>query len=187
MSNFSKVAAEVASALSNGRTAAAADKDADWQRVNSYIADVLKDSHVLYAKLARLQGDFAGEELDRLIKVSEAVLRIGDELSGFSKAFFEGKYDMAESEFTYGEPGSGAPAAPSAPPPQSVEEMTGGLGSPAPEAPAPEAPAPAPEAPKEEFDVNVEESGEEPDEDYSGEGEGEEEEKPAKKKEETEE
>ncbi len=83
----------------------AVDKDAEWQRVNSYVADVLKDSHVLYAKLARLQGDFVGEELDTLMKISEAVLSIGEELSGFSKAFYEGKLQMADSEFRYGEGG----------------------------------------------------------------------------------
>jgi hypothetical protein len=81
---------------------AAVDKDAEWQRVNSYVADVLKDSHVLYAKLARLQGDFVGEELDRLMSVSEAVLAIGEELSKFSKAFYEGKLQMAENHPQYG-------------------------------------------------------------------------------------
>jgi hypothetical protein len=90
------------------RNATAVDKDAEWQRVNSYIADVLKDSTVLYAKLARLQGDFVGEELDRLMKVSEAVLTIGEELSAFSKAFYGGKFEMADSELAYGsESGSG--------------------------------------------------------------------------------
>ena len=82
--------------------------DADWQRVNSYIADVLKDAHVLYAKLARLQGDFGGAELDQLQKISEAVLVLGDELSVFSKDFYDGKYRMQQSEFTYGDQG-GAP------------------------------------------------------------------------------
>ncbi|MGH6876897.1 MAG: hypothetical protein ACREHV_05885, partial [Rhizomicrobium sp.] len=68
----------------------------------SYIADVLKDTHVLYAKLARLEGDFGGEELSRLERISEAVLALGNELSSFSKAFYEGKYDMAQSG-AYGE------------------------------------------------------------------------------------
>lgn len=98
-SNFAKVASDVAKII---RRHASADSDAEWQRVNSYIADVLKDAHVLYAKMARLQGDFGGEELDRLRKISEAVLALGDELSGFAKAFKDGQYSMVETEFTYG-------------------------------------------------------------------------------------
>lgn len=170
MSNFAKIAAEVAA---NIKTATAADSDAEWQRVNSYIADVLKDSHVLYAKLARLQGDFIGEEFDRLSKISEAVLHIGDELSSFSKAFYDGKYDMAQSEFSYGSP-PGGQSPQQAPAPQQAP-------SPAPEAskPAPEAPSPAPEeapAPEEPMAFGdsgepEEESAEPPAEDYSGEEE----------------
>ena len=85
------------------------DRDAEWQRVNSYIADVLKDTHVLYAKLARLQGDFIGRELDELEKISESVLSLGEELSQFSKAFYEGKLSMAEGDLAYGTPPGGAP------------------------------------------------------------------------------
>lgn len=174
MSNFAKIAAQVAA---NITTATAADSDAEWQRVNSYIADVLKDSHVLYAKLARLQGDFVGEEFERLSKISEAVLHIGDELSGFSKAFYEGKYDMAQSGFSYGTPSGGqAPQQAPAPQPQ--------------QAPAPAAPAPAPEASPEAAGPMAfgdsgepeeapagksdDESGEPPAEDYSGEEESDE-------------
>jgi hypothetical protein len=103
--SFSRVAADVRSFMESRRNsvAASSDKDAEWQRVHSYIADVLKDAHVLYAKLARLEGDFAGEEATNLERISEAVLTIGEELSHFSKAFYEGKYDMRESTFTYGE------------------------------------------------------------------------------------
>lgn len=183
-SNFSKVAANVLKAMSS-RTADS-DRDADWQRVNSYIADVLKDSHVLYAKLARLQGDFGGEELARLMKVSEAVLTIGDELSNFSKSFYEGKYSMLKSEFTYGENG-GAPI-------PKADAPAAGSPSPAPAAPPPEAPpapqaAPPPEAPPAEplaqdYDVPVEEAeeGDEPADDYSSEDD-EAPKKPAKKEE----
>ncbi len=88
--------------LKNFKVASNSDRDSEWQRVNSYVADVLKDSHVLYAKLARLQSDFVGEELDRLMKISESVLSIGTELSAFSKAFYEGKLTMADNEFSYG-------------------------------------------------------------------------------------
>ncbi len=106
------------------RHTSAVDRAAEWQRVHSYIADVLKDTHVLYAKLARLEGDFAGEELARLERISEAVLTLGNELSAFSKAFYEGKYEMAQSEFAYGEESSG-------------DSGKGGQQSPA---PSPEAP-----------------------------------------------
>jgi len=99
-----RVAAEVEQIIS--QRLAAVDRDAEWQRVHSYIADVLKDTHVLYAKLARLEGDFAGEELTRLERISEAVLTLGSELSGFSRAFYEGKYQMAQAE-VYGEQGGG--------------------------------------------------------------------------------
>lgn len=188
-SNFSKIAAKVLKAVSS--RVADSDRDADWQRVNSYIADVLKDSHVLYAKLARLQGDFGGEELARLMKISEAVLTIGDELSNFSKAFYEGKYSMLQSEFTYGENG-GAPspnpkAEGGAPPPSPMSAPDAPPTPPAPETPpsAPEAPAPVPEAPlvppaeplTQDYDVPVEEAGAaEGDDDYSAD-----EEEPAKK------
>lgn len=99
MNSFASVARDVANKL-NARTAAA-DRDVEWQRVNSLIADVLKDAHVLYAKLARLQGDFAGKELDELEKVSEGVLAIGGKLSSFSKQFYEGGVSMT-TEDLYG-------------------------------------------------------------------------------------
>ena len=113
-SRFNRVAAEVAAEIESrtnsqvNKIAAAGDQDADWQRVYSYLADILKDSHVLFAKLARLQGDFAGEEGTKLERISAAVLTIGEELSTFSKAFMDGKYEMQQSEFVYGEEG-GAP------------------------------------------------------------------------------
>ncbi len=100
MSRFASVAEDVAKQVS--LHLAAADRDADWQRVNSYIADVLKDAHVLYAKLARLQGDFAGGELDELEKISEGVLAIGGKLARFSKAFYEGTVELHEKG-VYGE------------------------------------------------------------------------------------
>jgi hypothetical protein len=72
----------------------ATDEDAEWQRVNSYIADVLKDCYVLFAKLARLRGDFAGSELAKLDDISSGVRDMGQSLAGFSKAFNEGEYSM---------------------------------------------------------------------------------------------
>jgi hypothetical protein len=77
---------------------AAADQDAEWQRVNSYIADVLKDCYVLFAKLARLRGDFAGSELGKLDGISGKVRDLGQELAGFSKSFTEGEYSMDKKE-----------------------------------------------------------------------------------------
>lgn len=74
------------------------DPDAEWQRVNSYIADVLKDCYVLFAKLARLRGDFAGQELSSLDDISAKVRDLGQELSGFSKAFTDGEYAMNRKE-----------------------------------------------------------------------------------------
>jgi hypothetical protein len=129
-SRLASLAAEVNATLV--RKAAAVDRDAEWQRVHSYIADVLKDTHVLYAKLARLEGDFGGEELTRLERVSEAVLQLGNELSGFSKAFYEGKYDMAQSDFAYGEkhnkgPDGDAGKGDAPPPPPPDAEALGDL------------------------------------------------------------
>jgi len=100
MNTFNRVALEVRNNLSNHL--ATTEKNSEWQRVNSYVADVLKDAHVLYAKLARLQGDFIGTELEELEKISENVLDIGGKLSSFSKAFYEGKLKMSE-EGVYGE------------------------------------------------------------------------------------
>src|SRR5271163_1250610 len=101
MGRLASLASQVESTFRQQR--AAVDREAEWQRVHSYIADVLKDTHVLYAKLARLEGDFAGEELVRLERISEAVLTLGNELSAFSKAFYEGKYDMAQTDLAYGQ------------------------------------------------------------------------------------
>lgn len=123
-SKFAKVAVQVRDNLLSNRTAA--DKDSEWQRVNSYIGDVLKDAHTLYAKLVRLQGDFTGIELDKLEKVSEATLAIGDELSVFARDFTDGKYEMEPSEFIYGDKG-GEPI----PNPEAhKEEKSGVLGRP---------------------------------------------------------
>lgn len=77
---------------------AAADEDTEWQRVNSYIADILKDCYVLYSKLARLRGDFAGSELSQLDSISTKVRDLGQNLSVFSKAFTEGEYSMNKKE-----------------------------------------------------------------------------------------
>ena len=110
MNAFKKVALGIADNL-NSRLAVS-DADSEWQRVNTYIADVLKDAHVLYAKLARLQGDFGGEELKNLERISESVLGIGGKLSSFSKAFYEGKVKMSDTE-TFGE----TPSEPSFEPP----------------------------------------------------------------------
>lgn len=98
-----KVATEVKKSLES-KVAAIKDQNAEWHRVNSYIADILKDAHVLYAKLARLQGDFAETELDKLEHVSEKVLELGSELSSFSKGFYEGRIEMVK-EFSYSGPG----------------------------------------------------------------------------------
>jgi len=114
MSHFSQVAAQVHTAVQS-RLGAAVDMDAEKQRVNSYIADVLKDSHVLYAKLARLQGDFKGMEAQDLMEISQKVLALGDELSKFAKAFRDGEVNMADTSFAYGDEGGGAPEP--APPP----------------------------------------------------------------------
>ena len=162
MSTFTKVAGSVAKAF--GSRVSTEDHNAEWQRVNSYIADVLKDSHVLYAKLARLQGDFSGEELAKLSKVSQAVLAIGDELSVFSKAFYEGKYEILQSEFTYGETGGAPIPNPKAESLDSVEAGAGGT-------PAPSydegLPGITPEGGEEEDDEDEDEDeDEEGDEDY---------------------
>ena len=133
MSHFSQVAAEVHSALQS-RLGAAVDMDAEKQRVNSYIADILKDSHVLYAKIARLQGDFKGTEAEQLFDLGQKVLALGDELSRFAKAFSEGEAAMADTSFSYGDEGGGE-APPPAPAPEEGGEEEGGEGVPFGEAP----------------------------------------------------
>lgn len=133
MSHFSQVAAQVQAAVQS-HLGAAVDMDAERQRVNSYIADVLKDSHVLYAKLARLQGDFKGQEAEDLFAIGQKVLNLGDELSRFAKAFREGEAQMADTSFAYGDDTGGAPAPAPAPEP----EPEGEEGVPFGEAPEPE-------------------------------------------------
>lgn len=115
---FDKIAHDVEQRL---KTAAEVDRDADWHRVNSYIADVLKDAHVLYAKLARLQSDFGGPELQTLEDVSNQVLVLGESLSHFSKAFYEGDHQMVSGDVIYGQ----QPAAPAPPPPPAAPPPPG--------------------------------------------------------------
>ena len=125
--SFRKVASGVERAVSlRGRTAMD-ERDQEWQRVNSYVADVLKDTHVLYAKLARLQGDFAGGELGELESISESVLNLGEQLSRFMKAFHEGDAAMLKSKvFGRGTPSAAPPSppAPPAPPPGPAPERS---------------------------------------------------------------
>ena len=170
MSRFTKKAAQVRDKLNQRRFAA--DRDSEWQRVNSYIADILKDTHVLYAKLARLQGDFAGAELDKLHKISEAVLLLGEEISRFSKDFYEGKYEMQQSEFIYGENGGAPKPNPEAKPePSESAPPAGGAEPPVPPPPPP----PPAEGGADEGGADEEEFEEPETEDYDAGGEGEDE------------
>jgi len=102
MAYFSRVSANVRDELVQNRIATLVERDPEWQRVNTYIAEALKDSHSLYSKLARLQGDFDGKELEALQAISEGVLNIGNQLSVFAKNFFEGK--VAQRQDGYGVP-----------------------------------------------------------------------------------
>ncbi len=120
---FSSIAADVSKAVVAFEGVSQdqpSEHDAEWQRVNSYIADVLKDTHVLYAKLARLQGDFIGAELSELEKIASNVLDLGEQLSVFMKAFHEGDASMMK-EKTFGGGGGGAP--PGTPPPAIPSEF----------------------------------------------------------------
>lgn len=112
---FRRVALEVSQQAQQ-----APERDSEWQRVNSYIADVLKDAHVLYSKLARLQGDFIGAELTELESISSKVLDLGEELSKFMKAFHEGEASMMKEKQFGGD--GGAP--PGTPPPQIPSEFS---------------------------------------------------------------
>ena len=105
MSNFQKIASNVFSMINH--YSARVDKDAEWQRVHSYVADIAKDISVCYSKLARLEGDFEGEELSTLERISESILALGNEMSSFLKAFYEGKYDMVDKSFSYGQKSDG--------------------------------------------------------------------------------
>lgn len=154
MSHFSQVAAQVQAAVQS-RLGAAVDMDAERQRVNSYIADVLKDSHVLYAKLARLQGDFKGQEAEDLFAIGQKVLSLGDELSRFAKAFREGEAQMADTSFAYGDDSGGAPAPAPEPAPEPTPDEGGGV-------PFGEAPEEAPEEGGEEEPEEEEEEEEAP-------------------------
>ncbi len=122
--NFARVAAEVHRVLAHSPE----QRDSEWQRVNSYIADVLKDAHVLYSKLARLQSDFIGPELTELEKIADDVLELGGRLSHFMKAFHAGEANMLK-ESTFGGQGGGGgdhggdqggPGAPPGTPPPAI-------------------------------------------------------------------
>jgi hypothetical protein len=161
---FSKISSEIHLAL-GGETPN--ERDPEWQRVNSAIADVFKDSGVLFSKLARLQGDFAGSERAQLEEIGNEVRDLTDKLSKFSSDFYNGDLNMKASQtpFNYGGPapgGGGAPQGGGAPPP-----------APAPPAPSPESNPAAPPIPThddEDFDVEAEISDEDSslDEEYDG-------------------
>lgn len=121
LGNFQQAALRVARSLSLKYHLSVDEHDQEWQRVNSYIADILKDTHVLYAKLARLQGDFVGAELSELERIAEKVLDLGEVLSQFMKAFHSGDASMFKTK-SFGNPdpsqgGGQAPPSPEAPPP----------------------------------------------------------------------
>lgn len=139
-SKFAKTASRVFCAL--GGAAPPDERDPEWQRVNSSIADVLKDTGVLFSKLARLQGDFAGVERAKLEEIGNKVRDLTDELSKFSSDFYNGDLNMKVSEtpFNYGGPAGGGGGQPSAPP--------------APPAPSPEGNSPTHS--EEDFDVEAE-------------------------------
>lgn len=105
-SNLNRVASSVMKSLGGFRVANE-ERNAEWQRVNALIADVLKDAHVLYSKMARLQGDFTGDERDELEDIAEQVLSVGRELSDFMTSFHDGNAEMVH-DVTFGSPG-GAP------------------------------------------------------------------------------
>lgn len=96
MNTFNRIAQSVYQSI-NSRISAEPEQDTEWQRVNSLLADALKDVHVLYAKLARLQADFKDNEQKALATISENVLTIGGKLSEFSKAFYEGHLSMSDA------------------------------------------------------------------------------------------
>lgn len=147
---LSKTAATVQSSM---KKIAFVDRDAEWQRVHSYIADALKDMHVLYAKLARLQGDFSGTELEELDAISESVLDLGEKMSKFSREFSQGNLRMMDSSPFQGDPnggGGGQPPPPAPAPPPAPE------GAPIPEeGPAPEEASGEAEEPESEEKVPV--------------------------------
>lgn len=124
---FRRVATAVERSVSLRHGIATDERDQEWQRVNSYVADVLKDTHVLYAKLARLQGDFTGSELEELESVSDKVLELGEQLSRFMKDFHNGAASMLTSklfgggESPPGQSGQPGPTAPPTPEPERTE------------------------------------------------------------------
>jgi hypothetical protein len=110
---FAREAAAIEQAMSKNfrmKKIAVNDRDAEWQRVYSYIADSLKDTMVLYSKLARLQGDFGGDELSTLNGIAEEVLTLGERMSKFSRDFSKGDLRMVESPTFDGGQGGGGQA-----------------------------------------------------------------------------
>lgn len=96
-------------------------RDTEWYRVNSYIADILKDLAMTYSKIARLQQDFTGKENDDLSKIAEKILSLGGEMGEFMKAFHEGESSMVQEQVFGGTPNNAVPA--NAPPPEIPAEF----------------------------------------------------------------
>lgn len=97
------------------------ERDTEWYRVNSYIADILKDLAMVYSKIARLQQDFTGKENDDLSKIAEKILSLGGEMGEFMKAFHEGKSSMVQEQVFGGTPNNTVPE--NAPPPEIPAEF----------------------------------------------------------------
>ena len=124
MTPFQRVAAEV---QANLLKRIATDRDSEWHRVNSSVADILKDSSMLFSKLARLQSDFVGSELEQLEGMSDKILTLGQEMAQFARSFYEGDFAMNPSETQFGNPNPNAPVEPGqqpAPAPQTPAQPT---------------------------------------------------------------
>lgn len=162
---FAREAAAVEQGMSRNskiRKVAVNDRDAEWQRVYSYIADSLKDVHVLYSKLARLQGDFGGDELLNLNGIAEEVLTLGEKMSKFSRDFSKGDLRMIETPTFDGGQGGGGQAPQGAQGGQAPAPQGGG-------APPPPPPPQGDDSGEEKVPVAVE--GEEGPEDWSSDAE----------------
>ena len=156
MSAFAQVASQVHNKLARRLNTAAADKDAEWQRVNGSLADILKDCYMMVSKVARVQADFKGEELDRLMKISEAVMALGGEFAEFFKAFYDGRLEMVSGGLSFGDESGGAPSMPAVPSPEAAVQFFGkGEGTEGGEGEE------APEGEKETYDEETEEKPEE--------------------------
>ncbi len=104
MSSLKKISKEILSKTRNAFSSLSKDiemrvasNESFWQKTNTSIADVLRDSSSVYAKLSKLQGDFEGKDAENISEMAKEYLSLTDRISEFSSKFKAGEIKVREN------------------------------------------------------------------------------------------